>query len=176
MVRILRENQGAFQAGAPYPDTFYNSLCHEGDFHAISEDIHWGEYQRVAWTYFRKTYPDPIGNPDAEKLFAFILGLTSHQVADVSWHSMMGLKDGMIEMLKYTDFEGNYGQAHTYADFVGDIVGIMEWNTSYIDQWYVPTQDLHNIMIEYYGEDRGISQNLIYSCTLMLLGNFLLMK
>lgn len=168
--RILLQRQGAFQAGAPFPDTFYNSLCKNGDFHGKSEDVHWGEYQRVAWNYFRKTYPDgPVGNEDAENLFAFILGITSHQVADVSWHSLSGLKDGMIEMLSQTTFDGDFGAAHNYADFVGDIIGIMEWNTSYIDQWYVPTKDLHNIFIEYYGDDQGITQNLISTCSLMLL-------
>ena len=86
----FREHQGAFQAGAPYPDTFYNSLCKNGDLHQVSEDVHWGHFQKVAWDYFRQTYPDPIGNYDAEALIAFILGLTSHQVADVSWHSLEG--------------------------------------------------------------------------------------
>ena len=41
----------------------------------------------------------------------------------------------MITMLSQTNYNGNWGAAHTYADFVGDIVGIMEWNTTYIDQW-----------------------------------------
>ena len=53
ILRILKDHQGSFQAGAPYPDTFYNTLCQNGDFHNVAEDIHWGEYQRVAWTYFR---------------------------------------------------------------------------------------------------------------------------
>ena len=132
---MINEHQDAFQAGAPYPDTFYNTLCEEGHYNAYSEDIHWGRYQEVAWNYFRKTYPDPIGNPEAEKLFAFILGFTSHQVADVSWHSLEGLRDGMITMLSEMSYNGHWQQAHTYADFVGDIVGIMEWNTTYIDQW-----------------------------------------
>jgi hypothetical protein len=79
VVRILREHQGAFQAGAPFPDAFYNSMC-GASFHGIAEDTHWGRYQEVAWNYFRETYPDPIGNYDAERLMAFILGLTSHQV------------------------------------------------------------------------------------------------
>ena len=100
-----------------------------------SEDIHWGQWQDVAWKYFRKTYPDPIGNPDAEKLFAFILGVTSHQVADVSWHSLEGLRDGMITMLSQTSYNGQWQTAHSYADFVGDIVGIMEWNTTYANEW-----------------------------------------
>ena len=38
-------------------------------------------------------------------------------------------------MLSHTSFDDNWGKAHNYADFVGDIVGIMEWDTSYIDQW-----------------------------------------
>lgn len=37
------------------------------------------------------------------------------------------------------------------------------------DSRYVPIKDLHNIFIEYYGDDRGITQSLISSCTLMLL-------
>ena len=87
----------------------------------------------------------------------------------MSWHSLGGLKEGLIEMLAQTSFDGNFGSAHSYADFVGDIIGIMEWNTTFIDQWYVPTKDLHNILIEYYGDDRGISQSLISSCSLWLL-------
>ena len=64
---------------------------------------------------------------------------------------------------------GNWGNAHEYADFDGDIIGSVEWNTTYADEWYVPTKDLRNIFIAYYGEDRGITQNLISECTLMLL-------
>ena len=52
--------------------------------------------------------------------------MTSHQVADVSWHSLEGLRDGMITMLSQTSFNGQWQTAHSYADFVGDIVGIME--------------------------------------------------
>ena len=33
VLRIINENQDSFQAGAPYPDAFYNSLCQEGHFH-----------------------------------------------------------------------------------------------------------------------------------------------
>lgn len=83
IVRILKEQRGAFQAGAPYPDAFYNPLCANGNHHSQSEDIHWGQYQKVAWDYFRKTYPQPIGNEDAERLLAFILGITSHQVKNL---------------------------------------------------------------------------------------------
>ena len=53
----------------------------------------------------------------------------------MSWHSLQGLRDGLIQMLAQTSFDGNFGEAHNYADFVGDIIGVMEWNTTYIDQW-----------------------------------------
>lgn len=51
----------------------------------------------------------------------------------------MGLKNGMVEMLAHTSFDGNFGQAHDYADFGGDILGMLEWNTSYINQWHENT-------------------------------------
>ena len=120
--------------------------------------------------YFRETYPNPLGNKDAENLIAFLLGITSHQVADVSWHSLSGLKDGMITMLSQTSFNGNWNSAHQYADFGGDILGMLEWNTTMLDEWYVPTKDLLNIFNAYYdGEDKGLSTNLIQSCALWLL-------
>lgn len=59
----------------------YSPICQGGNLHDISEDIHWGRFQEVAWNYFRKTYPNPIGNDDAEKLIAFMMGLVSHQVS-----------------------------------------------------------------------------------------------
>ena len=59
----------------------YSPICQGGNLHDIAEDIHWGRFQEVAWNYFRKTYPNPIGNDDAEKLIAFMMGLVSHQVS-----------------------------------------------------------------------------------------------
>ena len=32
VLRILNEHQAAFQAGAPFPDTFYNTLCVDGKY------------------------------------------------------------------------------------------------------------------------------------------------
>ena len=53
ILKIIQNHQGAFQAGAPFPDVFYNTLCQNGDLHSVSEDVHWGRYQKVAWDYFR---------------------------------------------------------------------------------------------------------------------------
>ena len=61
----------------------YSPICKGGSLHDVAEAIHWGRFQEVAWTYFRKTYPNPIGNDDAEKLMAFMLGIVSHQVSNL---------------------------------------------------------------------------------------------
>lgn len=49
--RIMDKWQGAFQAGAVFPDAFYNSLCgsHEQD----AENTHWVPWMKAAFEYFR---------------------------------------------------------------------------------------------------------------------------
>lgn len=78
---ILAERQDAFQAGAPFPDFFYNPLC--GDFHDVAEDAHWGPYLKVAVDYFRQEYQgsDLDSDQDARALLAFIFGIATHQVS-----------------------------------------------------------------------------------------------
>ena len=46
------------------------------------------------------------------------------KVADVSWHSLEGLKDGLITMLSETSFDGRWSDAHSYADFIGKLKNI----------------------------------------------------
>ena len=91
--RILEEHQDAFQAGIPFPDFFYNALC--GDHGGVAEDSHWGPYLAVAVEYFRDAYPAPfIGDEDAEKLFAFLFGIATHQVGGGRKGGGRGLDDG----------------------------------------------------------------------------------
>ena len=55
---------------------------------------------KVAFEYFRATYPEPfVGNGGAERLLAFLLGVASHQTADVSWHALGGLDDGFMDAI-----------------------------------------------------------------------------
>ncbi len=49
--RILDKWQGAFQAGAVFPDAFYNSLC--GSHKDDAEDMHWVPWMKAAFDYFR---------------------------------------------------------------------------------------------------------------------------
>jgi hypothetical protein len=57
------------------------------------------------------------------------------QVADVLWHNLQDIKDGLIEMLAATTFDGNFGLAHDFTDFGGDILGVTDWDTSYANKW-----------------------------------------
>ena len=42
----------------------------------------------------------------------------------MSWHSLEGLKDGLITMLSETSFDGRWSDAHSYADFIGKLKNI----------------------------------------------------
>jgi glycosylphosphatidylinositol phospholipase D len=69
------------QAGSPFPDTFYNSLCLGGQHHSVAEDAHWGPFLKTAFDYLRQTYPGPVqDSPQAQKLVAFLFGIAQHQV------------------------------------------------------------------------------------------------
>ena len=57
------------------------------------------------------------------------------QVADVSWHNLEGLKDGMIRMLADTTFDGDYDSAHTFADTGGDILRTGEYDSEFYVDW-----------------------------------------
>ena len=43
---VLVRRQAAFQAGAAFPDSFYNPLCGE-QYRDVSEDMHWEEGGRA---------------------------------------------------------------------------------------------------------------------------------
>jgi hypothetical protein len=61
--------------------------------------------------------------------------MTCFQVSDTSFHSLEGLRDGLVSMLGDVAFDGNFDAAHTLADTGGDIIGATLWNMSYANQW-----------------------------------------
>ena len=63
-------SKDAFQAGNPFPDSFFNTLCYDGIYHDQSEDTHWGHYVKVAFDYVNRKYPQPW-TEEAEKLGHF---------------------------------------------------------------------------------------------------------
>jgi len=168
LVDILERNQDAFQAGHPFPDAFYNSLCYDGRYHAQSEDTHWGEFLQTSFDYI--TGRQPEWTEETEKLIAFLFGIISHQVADISWHSLKGLQNGFIPALAAVNFRGSYGDAHDHADVASDMIGVYEWDvTEYATEWYIPTHLLLNIYQDYYGAGNEMTEDLIHTCGGMLL-------
>ena len=50
-----------------------------------------------------------------------MFGFVSHQVADISWHSL-GIDQGFIRAMADLNFHGVYDTAHTDADVGGDML------------------------------------------------------
>ena len=58
-----------------------------------------------------------------------------HQSADISWHGLEGLDDSLMDAVAELSFGGDFQAAHDYMDFGGDILGVMQWNTSFVGGW-----------------------------------------
>ncbi|XP_004406584.1 PREDICTED: phosphatidylinositol-glycan-specific phospholipase D [Odobenus rosmarus divergens] len=160
---LLLEHQDAYQAGAVFPDAFYPSLCERGQFHDVSESTHWTPFLNASIHYIRENYPLPW-EKDTEKLVAFLFGITSHMVADVSWHSL-GIEQGFLRTMGAVDFHGSYSKAHSAGDFGGDVLSQFEFNFNYLARrWYVPIEDLLEIYKKLYGRE-VITKNAIIDCS-----------
>ncbi|XP_074002601.1 phosphatidylinositol-glycan-specific phospholipase D isoform X2 [Numenius arquata] len=164
--QLLLNHQDAFQAGSIYPDAFYPSICKSGIFHDVSEDTHWSPFLSASIDYIRRNYPQPWEEA-TEKLVAFLFGIASHMVADVSWHSL-GIDQGFLKAMGEIDFHGSYSEAHNVGDFGGDVVSQFELDFSYLaSNWYVPVKDLAAIYKEFYGRE-VITESTITDCTYLL--------
>ncbi|KFW77601.1 Phosphatidylinositol-glycan-specific phospholipase D [Manacus vitellinus] len=164
--QLLLNHQDAFQAGSIYPDAFYSPVCKAGIFHDVSEDTHWSPFLKASIQYIRRNYPQPWEEA-TEKLVAFLFGIASHMVADVSWHSL-GIDQGFLKAMGEIDFHGSYSEAHSAGDFGGDVVSHFELDFSYLaSKWYVPVKDLAAIYKEFYGKEI-ITESTITDCTFLL--------
>ncbi|KAM4792059.1 phosphatidylinositol-glycan-specific phospholipase D isoform 1-T1 [Cyanocitta cristata] len=164
--QLLLNHQDAFQAGSIYPDAFYPPICKRGMFHDVSEDTHWSPFLKASIDYIRRNYPQPWEEA-TEKLVAFLFGIASHMVADVSWHSL-GIDQGFLKAMGEIDFHGSYSEAHSVGDFGGDVVSQFELDFSYLaSSWYVPVKDLAAIYKEFYGKEI-ITESTIAECTYLL--------
>ncbi|XP_037700492.1 phosphatidylinositol-glycan-specific phospholipase D isoform X2 [Choloepus didactylus] len=160
---LLLEHQDAYQAGSVFPDCFYPDICKGGKFHDVSESTHWTPFLNASVHYIRENYPLPW-EKDTEKLVAFLFGITSHMVADVSWHSL-GIEQGFLRTMGAIDFHGSYSEAHSAGDFGGDVLSQFEFNFNYLARrWYVPVKDLLGIYKKLYGRE-VITKNVIVDCS-----------
>ncbi|XP_072183375.1 phosphatidylinositol-glycan-specific phospholipase D [Excalfactoria chinensis] len=164
--QLLLNHQDAFQAGSVYPDAFYPPICKRGIYHDVSEDTHWSPFLNASIHYIRRNYPQPWEEA-TEKLVAFLFGIASHMVADVSWHSL-GIDQGFLKAMGEVDFHGSYSEAHSVGDFGGDVLSQFELDFSYLTpKWYVPVKDLASIYKEFYGREI-ITEGTITDCTYLL--------
>ncbi|NXJ05475.1 PHLD phospholipase, partial [Odontophorus gujanensis] len=164
--QLLLNHQDAFQAGSIYPDAFYPPICKHGIYHDVSEDTHWSPFLNASIHYIRRNYPQPWEEA-TEKLVAFLFGIASHMVADVSWHSL-GIDQGFLKAMGEVDFHGSYSEAHSVGDFGGDVLSQFELDFSYlVPNWYVPVKDLASVYKELYGREI-ITEDTITDCTYLL--------
>ncbi|GAM21015.1 hypothetical protein SAMD00019534_041900, partial [Acytostelium subglobosum LB1] len=142
--QMILNNLASFQAGTAFPDWGYN--C--GGFGDESEAAHWPPFLRNATEYLLKKYEKPW-NEDGQRLAVFMLGVMSHQVADISWHSIQGIKNGLIASMAGQDFNGTYDVAHSNADAGGEFVLAYNYNLDFLrDEWYVPVADVKEIYFQ----------------------------
>nr|XP_054109660.1 phosphatidylinositol-glycan-specific phospholipase D isoform X2 [Callithrix jacchus] len=161
--QLVLEHQDAYQAGTVFPDCFYPGICKGGKFHDVSESTHWTPFLNASIHYIRENYPLPW-EKDTEKLVAFLFGITSHMVADVSWHSL-GIEQGFLRTMGAIDFHGSYSEAHSAGDFGGDVLSQFEFNFNYLARrWYVPVKDLLGIYEKLYGR-KVITERVIVECS-----------
>ncbi|KAL8584655.1 hypothetical protein ACOMHN_002384 [Nucella lapillus] len=164
--KLLLKHQDALEGGSPYPDAYYDSLCFGGKYHNISEDTHWTPFMNATINYIRHHYPPPWDQA-TEKLVVFLLGVMSHQTADVSWHGL-GIEQGFLNAMAAVNFHGSFDTAHPIGDFGGDIMTLFEFNVGhmpYFTEWYIPVDDLYNIYTELYGAPL-MPKKVIVDCTL----------
>lgn len=167
--QLLDKHRDALQAGSTFPDSFYDPLCFGGRYHDISEDTHWTPFLNASIHYIRRTYPPPWDQA-TEKLVSFLLGVVSHQVADIVWHSL-GINEGFLSTMAKVNFHGDFPSAHTFGDLGGEFISMVDLDADLVidlKKWYVPSTDLYNIYSELYGR-RRISLLDIEACSIQML-------
>lgn len=149
---LATDRSDAIQGGAPFPDYLY--AC--GDEHDAGEEAHWTPFQMAAAEYIRKTYPNwetEGRDSDGAGLVAFMLGVTSHYIADINWHGLetVPAAEGLIRSMGFADFNCTNGDlcqiAHSAADTGGEFAAASMLNLNWYpeEKWYIPTSDLVNI-------------------------------
>ncbi|KAJ2822505.1 hypothetical protein GGI24_003925, partial [Coemansia furcata] len=138
---ILDRHPASLQAGAVFPDWGYGCLSMDDP----AEAAHWMPFLRQGVEHVLAKYSKPYSER-GEQLVAFLFGIASHQVADEQWHSLSGLRDGIMRVLAKSTFNGEYTRAHDALDVGGDFAMAHMSDLRYIlDKWTVPMDDVIDI-------------------------------
>lgn len=174
MPERVNQQVGYSQTGAFFPDAFYSCM----GLSDAAEDSHWPPFLKIAVEYWWEKYnnghhgrqykvSDLIKSPfraiqsvlkkedrsSGDQLKAFIYGILTHQVSDVSWHSL-GVKQGLLIMLAQMEFDGDADKAHSVLDTGGDMILLKQLLNSGQDlgwfnkgklAWNYPTEDIIEI-------------------------------
>ncbi|KAG0169427.1 Glycosylphosphatidylinositol specific phospholipase D1 [Apophysomyces sp. BC1015] len=139
---MMTQSPGYVQAGSFFPDWGYQCLGYQQQ----SEDAHWAPFIKTAVHYIRETYPRPWQDPHVKGLVAFVFSIMSHDMADVKWHSLAGLRDYFIHAMAHMNFDGNIAKAHTAADTGAEFTLRHFSELAYLNEtWQVPVRDMINI-------------------------------
>ena len=120
-------------------------------FRAAGEATHWSPFQAAAATYVRQN--GGVSNASMANLVAFFVGITSHYIADLSWHGMIQtpVGYGLIETVGGTDYQCSGGigascmsPAHSISDTGGEFVAAFSLDLS----WFAPSWDLTSVPID----------------------------
>ncbi|VEU19607.1 DEKNAAC100084 [Brettanomyces naardenensis] len=104
-------------AGAFYPDALYGCMG-KSDY---AEAAHWPPFIQAAVELYLEMVSNGVEDNELADLRAFLYGIFTHQVADVSWHSLDS-RQGLMQMLAVTEFGGHERDAHTFLDTAGDFI------------------------------------------------------
>ncbi|CAG8451243.1 6545_t:CDS:10 [Paraglomus occultum] len=139
---FIREYPTFVQTGSFFPDWGYDCLENPEQ----SEAAHWPEFLRAGVNYIRERYPIPwTDEQTAQSIIAFLFAITSHDVADVSWHSLR-MRNGFIRVMADINFGGDYAKAHTVADNGGEFTLSHMSKLDYLlDIWEAPLSDIKEI-------------------------------
>ncbi|KAJ2329542.1 Intracellular distribution of mitochondria, partial [Coemansia sp. RSA 2702] len=139
--QVLDRHPETLQAGAVFPDWGYGCMSMDEE----AEAAHWTPFLEYGLRYFHATYAPPYSRA-AEQLIAFLFGIAAHQVSDEQWHSLSGLRDGIMRVLADSTFDGEYSRAHDVLDVGGDFAMAHMSDLAYImDKWAVPVGDVLQI-------------------------------
>ncbi|KAK9461925.1 zinc dependent phospholipase C-domain-containing protein [Lipomyces oligophaga] len=132
--------------GAFFPDAFYDCMGLSEE----AEEAHWPPFLRAAAEYYHTTYVVTDRLSEGSGLRAFLLGALTHQIADVSWHSL-GVDQGLLATMTAREFDGDYSSAHSVLDTGADMIFMTRLKRSTNDlrwllqRWSIPSADLIQI-------------------------------
>jgi len=165
--RIALENEPAFHAGTAFPDLFFSPCGGPDD---LSERTHWIPFIETSVEFIREKYGADMSvwNQQARELVSFLMGVLSHQVADVLWHSL-GIEQGLIRAMANVNFHGEYDPSHAVADNLDDSIIYFDMSLksqNRLKPWNVPLTDLMEILSRFQ-PSANVSSETVSRCFML---------